>query len=144
MVREITTFCIDGRVGRTGRDERGAGRRRDLSRRAVTNERRVRGGEAGGAATLTASGDTRTIRVEATGVPPSMMHLQHLHGFTEDGAVSSYPSAEADSNGDGVVDLVLADADSVERRGSIRCPAAWCGRWPRASSRSRFASALAA
>lgn len=64
------------------------------------------GGEAGGTVTLTASGDTLTISVDATGTPPGIMHLQHFHGFAEGQDSSACPGAEADANGDGVIDLI--------------------------------------
>lgn len=57
-------------------------------------------------ASVEMSGDTVTIRVETLGAPPQVMHLQHMHGFAEGDAASRCPSAEADSNGDGVIDLI--------------------------------------
>lgn len=68
------------------------------------------GGEAGGTATLAVSGDTLTITVDATGMPPGIMHLQHFHGFTEGDDASRCPSPEADANGDGVIDLIESEA----------------------------------
>lgn len=64
------------------------------------------GGEAGGTATITASGDTLTIRIDATGTPPGIMHLQHFHGFGEGDATSACPTGDADTNGDGIIDLI--------------------------------------
>ncbi|MFP7673671.1 hypothetical protein ACG74X_09990 [Marivita sp. S0852] len=61
---------------------------------------------ASGTATLTVSGDTLTITVDATGTAPGIMHLQHFHGFAEGDATSACPGADADANGDGIVDLI--------------------------------------
>lgn len=68
------------------------------------------GTEAGGTATLTVSGDTLTIRIDATGTAPGVMHLQHFHGFPEGDGTSACPAAEADSNGDGLIDLIETEA----------------------------------
>lgn len=64
------------------------------------------GSEAGGTATLAVSGDTLTIRIDATGTPPGIMHLQHLHGFAEGDGTSACPTAGSDTNGDGIIDLI--------------------------------------
>ena len=63
-------------------------------------------GETEGTATLTVSGDTLTIRVDATGTPPGIMHLQHFHGFAEGDQASRCPAPDADANGDGIIDLI--------------------------------------
>lgn len=47
------------------------------------------------------------FRLEIEGLPPSMMHLQHVHGFA-DNREGVCPGPEADTNGDGVVDLLEA------------------------------------
>lgn len=57
-----------------------------------------------GEATLDVRGDSVVITVTAQGLPPDMMHLQHFHGF-EDGSPARCPTADADENGDGVVDV---------------------------------------
>ncbi|HSH46258.1 MAG TPA: hypothetical protein VK966_10395, partial [Longimicrobiales bacterium] len=57
-----------------------------------------------GEATIEIRGDSMTISVDAQGLPPNMTHLQHFHGF-EDGSPARCPDAEADANGDGVVDV---------------------------------------
>lgn len=57
-----------------------------------------------GEATLEVRGDSVVITVTAEGLPPEMMHLQHFHGF-EDGSAARCPTADADENGDGVVDV---------------------------------------
>ncbi|HEY9037716.1 MAG TPA: hypothetical protein VIN05_02070 [Roseovarius sp.] len=64
------------------------------------------GSEAGGTATLTVSGDTLTIQIDATGTAPDLMHLQHFHGFAEGGETSACPAADSDTNGDGIIDLI--------------------------------------
>lgn len=57
-----------------------------------------------GEATVEVRGDSLIVTVEATGLPPGMPHLQHFHGF-EDGSPASCPGAEADDNGDGIIDV---------------------------------------
>ena len=64
------------------------------------------GGEAKGTATLTVSGDTLTIKLDASGTPPGIMHLQHFHGFTEGDQDARCATADADANGDGIIDLI--------------------------------------
>ncbi|MEF2548445.1 hypothetical protein VQ045_14870 [Aurantimonas sp. E1-2-R+4] len=64
------------------------------------------GSEAGGTATLTVFGDTLTIRLDATGTAPGIMHLQHFHGFADGDETSRCPSTDADTNGDGIIDLI--------------------------------------
>lgn len=59
-----------------------------------------------GSASVEVSGDTVTFRVEAMGAPPDMMHLQHIHGFAEGSETSGCPSMDADTNGDGVIDVI--------------------------------------
>jgi hypothetical protein len=58
-----------------------------------------------GEARLEILGDSMTIMVDVRGVPPGMAHLQHFHGF-EDGSAARCPGAEADQNGDGIIDVV--------------------------------------
>lgn len=50
-------------------------------------------------------GDVLTISVEAQGLPPGMMHLQHFHGF-KDNHAARCPTRIADTNHDGVIDLI--------------------------------------
>ncbi len=46
-----------------------------------------------------------SISMVIKGLPPSMMHLQHFHGFVG-GQKATCPPPEADTNSDGVIDLV--------------------------------------
>lgn len=61
---------------------------------------------ASGEATFAISRDRLTIRVTAKGVPPSMEHLQHFHGFAKGDRISRCPTAGDDKNGDGIIDIV--------------------------------------
>lgn len=61
--------------------------------------------EVDGVAIIVVRGDSATIAVEAEGLQPGMMHLQHYHGFT-DGEDATCAPPEADTNNDGVVDLI--------------------------------------
>jgi hypothetical protein len=58
-----------------------------------------------GVALFVVSGDSLTILVEAAGLNPGQMHLQHYHGFT-DGRDAACAPAAADDNADAVVDLI--------------------------------------
>lgn len=57
-----------------------------------------------GKAELVEENDTLKIKIEATGTPPNMMHWSHFHGFT-DNRKGRVPTKDADTNGDGVIDL---------------------------------------
>jgi hypothetical protein len=63
------------------------------------------GQSASGTATFKIEGDRLTISVEADGLAPGIMHLQHYHGF-QDGKDATCPTPAADVNGDGVIDLL--------------------------------------
>lgn len=69
----------------------------------------VTGSKARGELRLTVSGDTLTISLSAQGLPADMVHMAHLHGFA-DGSPAACPAASADTNHDGVVDLVETEA----------------------------------
>ncbi|MCC0058624.1 MAG: hypothetical protein H6886_05060 [Hyphomicrobiaceae bacterium] len=69
----------------------------------------VVGSQATGEATFTIDGDQLTIVVNADGLPPNMMHLQHFHGF-KDGSDARCPDSAADKNGDGLIDLIETEA----------------------------------
>jgi hypothetical protein len=64
------------------------------------------GSDASGEATFTISGDRLIIRITAEGVPPDTEHWQHFHGFAEGDKQSTCPTASADANGDGIIDLI--------------------------------------
>jgi len=66
---------------------------------------KVAGSDASGEARFTIKGDTLTIVIDAKGLPAGMMHLQHFHGFT-DNREATCPTAAADVNGDGIIDLI--------------------------------------
>jgi hypothetical protein len=58
-----------------------------------------------GDVTYAISGDQLTISVTAEGVPSSIEHWQHFHGFAEGDQAASCPGADADKNGDGIIDV---------------------------------------
>jgi hypothetical protein len=64
-----------------------------------------------GEARFTIAGDSLTISVTARHVPPDMMHLQHFHGFTTS-QNATCPTAAADANHDGVIDLIETEPTS--------------------------------
>jgi hypothetical protein len=63
------------------------------------------GQSATGTATFNIEGGRLTITLEADGLAPNMMHLQHYHGFP-DGTDATCPTSAADTNGDGIIDLL--------------------------------------
>jgi hypothetical protein len=63
------------------------------------------GRSASGTATFNIEGDRLTITIEADGLAPDIIHLQHYHGFP-DGTDATCPTPAADTNGDGIVDLL--------------------------------------
>ena len=65
---------------------------------------KVAGHHAEGDLRLTVSGDTVMIDLDAQGLPPGMMHMAHLHGYVS-GKNSTCPTASADTNHDGIIDL---------------------------------------
>jgi len=60
---------------------------------------------------LRIEGETLVIEVNARGLPASMMHLQHIHGFI-DGAVASCPGIDADTNNDGIIDVIEIESSA--------------------------------
>lgn len=65
----------------------------------------VTGSSATGEVRLTIQGDSLTILVNATGLPRNIEHWQHFHGFA-DGRQAACPTAAADVNHDGIIDVV--------------------------------------
>ncbi|HEY0752165.1 MAG TPA: CHRD domain-containing protein [Chitinophagaceae bacterium] len=59
-----------------------------------------------GTATLWLDGNMLTVKIEAMGLEPNKLHPQHIHGFADDSRNATCPSMTADTNGDGLVDLV--------------------------------------
>jgi hypothetical protein len=49
--------------------------------------------------------NTLTVSVEATGLEPNQVHIQHIHGFT-DGTDATIPTSANDTDGDGFVELL--------------------------------------
>ncbi len=66
---------------------------------------KVTGHDASGEARFTIAGDKLTISIDMKGVPPDMEHWQHFHGF-KDNTDAVCPTAAADANGDGIIDLI--------------------------------------
>jgi Cu/Zn superoxide dismutase len=56
-----------------------------------------------GEATVTVEGTQFTVTVDAQGTEAENVHAQHIHGFASD--VSSCPTAEADTSGDGSISV---------------------------------------
>jgi hypothetical protein len=65
----------------------------------------VTGKAAAGTVRFSVKGDSLTIVTEATGLPKSITHWQHFHGF-KDGHAAACPTKSADTNGDGIIDLI--------------------------------------
>lgn len=66
----------------------------------------LNGSGVSGSADLSLMGDQLTVQIYATGLEPNMVHPQHIHGFSENKGNSTCPTPAADTNGDGVIDLV--------------------------------------
>lgn len=69
------------------------------------------GTEVRGKAVVMVSGADVTFELQAQGLPPSMMHMAHLHGFAND-MNATCPGTQADVNRDGVVDLLETEPTS--------------------------------
>lgn len=63
------------------------------------------GTAASGTADLEIADGKLTVSIDLKGLTPSLMHLQHFHGFP-DGKDAACPTAKEDTNGDGYVDLL--------------------------------------
>ena len=68
-------------------------------------------GEVSGQAIFIIADGQLTISMVVKGLAPNMMHLQHIHGFIS-GEKGSCAPAEADTNKDGVIDLIETHAYS--------------------------------
>lgn len=68
------------------------------------------GGTPMGQADISVSDDTLTVRIDMSSTPPGMMHLQHFHGFAEGDGDAICPTPMADTNDDGVIDLIETEA----------------------------------
>lgn len=62
------------------------------------------GNKAKGRAEIRVTGDEMLITVNAEGLPPKMMIIQHLHGF-KDGKKATCATMKEDANKDGIVDV---------------------------------------
>ncbi len=78
----------------------------------------LNGSDVWGMAELTLIGDQLTVKIEATGLEPDMVHPQHIHGFKENNRNSTCPPASADDDGDGLVEL----GEGLPFYGPFCCP----------------------
>jgi hypothetical protein len=67
------------------------------------------GTSASGAADLQVANGKLSVSIELVGLTPSLMHLQHFHGFA-DGRDAACPTAKEDVNEDGYIDLIETEA----------------------------------
>jgi hypothetical protein len=72
---------------------------------------KITGLQTKGEARFSIDGDNLTISVTAHGLPPNIVHWQHFHGFTDNRAAIC-PTAAADANGDGIIDLIETEPAS--------------------------------
>lgn len=98
----ISLLALSGFIGTSAAQERYVAELRPLNAEAL-------GRSAGGTATLHVEDGRLTITVAADGLAPETMHLQHYHGFPE-GKDASCPTPQADTNGDGFIDLIETEA----------------------------------
>jgi hypothetical protein len=71
----------------------------------------VTGSQASGEVRLTVTGNTLTIDINVNGAPPDMIHWQHFHGF-KDNRDATCPTAAADTDHDGIIDLIETEPTS--------------------------------
>jgi hypothetical protein len=71
----------------------------------------IAGSDTTGTARITVRGDVLTITIDVKGAPPDIEHWQHFHGFNDE-RVAACPTAAADANHDGVIDLIETEATS--------------------------------
>lgn len=86
--------------------EKGAASETSMVKMYTVNFNPLNGSGVSGTAELTLNGNELTVKVNATGLEPNMVHPQHIHGFAENKGNSTCPTPAADTNGDGLVDLV--------------------------------------
>jgi hypothetical protein len=72
---------------------------------------KVTGLESAGEARFSIDGDTLTITISAQKLPPDIVHWQHFHGF-KDNRAAACPTAAADVNHDGIIDLIETEPAS--------------------------------
>ena len=70
-----------------------------------------------GQAEVTVQGDEMTVTIDAEGTEAEQVHAQHIHGST-DGSMSSCPTIEADSDGNGRISV----SEGAPAYGSILVP----------------------
>ncbi len=71
----------------------------------------VTGSQASGNAQFTITGDTLAIDINVKEVPPDTIHWQHFHGF-KDNRDATCPTAAAETNHDGIIDLIETEPSS--------------------------------
>ena len=69
------------------------------------------GRSASGTASFEIKDGNLTIEIDASGLTPGLLHMQHFHGFP-DGKNAECPTSAADVNGDGYVDLLETEPAS--------------------------------
>jgi hypothetical protein len=72
---------------------------------------KVTGSETTGTARFTVRGGKLLIDIRVKGAPPNIEHWQHFHGFKNQRAASC-PTAAADANHDGIIDLIETEPSS--------------------------------
>ncbi|MGH6798027.1 MAG: hypothetical protein ACREDI_06550 [Roseiarcus sp.] len=65
----------------------------------------ITGSQTTGRVRFSIAGETLTIEADVAGAPPDIEHWQHFHGFV-DNRDAACPTAAADANHDGVIDLI--------------------------------------
>ena len=58
-----------------------------------------------GMATITLEDGMMTVHIEASGMVPEMVHVQHIHGFADSPRASTCPPPSADTDGDGMISV---------------------------------------
>lgn len=81
----------------------------------------LNGSGASGTAWATLDGSTLTVRIQATGLEPDLLHLRHIHGGptavagASETQVSKCPTSPADADGDGIISV----AEGVPDYGAV-------------------------